>query len=199
MAKLYFKYGSMGSCKTANLLFCAYNYEEKNMKVLLLTSGIDNRFEVGKITSRIGLQRNAIAVSPNINIYDIFINENNKEKIDIVLVDEVQFFVKQQIVELAKIVDDFNIDVICYGLRSDFRAELFEGSATLLAIADKLEEIKTMCHCGNKATVNARINKDGKIIYEGNQIEVGGNDKYIALCRKCWKKGKTKKEKNLEE
>jgi thymidine kinase len=192
-ARLYWKHGSMASGKSIRLLVEAHQYLENGKKVLLFTSTIDDRYAIGMITTRIGLQKDAIAISPNVNIYDIFIKENNKCKISIVLVDESQFFTKQQIIDLSRIVDDFNIDVICYGLRTDFRNELFEGSATLFAIADKIEEIKTICHCGKKATVNARIDKYGNIIYEGNQIEVGGNDRYVALCRKCWKEGRSGK------
>ena len=195
MAKLYFRYGSMGSGKTIDLLKINYNYKERGKNTLILTSLIDNRFGVGKVKSRIGIEEIAISVSISDSILDIFkskcIDSQNKVTIDCVLVDEVQFFSEKQILELSDIVDLYNISVIAYGLKSDFKQELFPGSKALLSICDNIENIPVICWCGKKATVNARI-IDEKIIYSGEQILIGGNETYTSLCRKHWKEGKIK-------
>ena len=167
MSKLYFRYGAMGSGKTIDLLKVAYNYEERGQKVLIFTSALDDRYGVGKITTRVGLQRDAIIISRDFNIYK-YVKDLN-QKVDCILVDECSFLTKKQVYELGDIVDYLDIPVICYGLRSDFRMELFEGSKHLMEIADKIEEIKTICECGAKATINMRF-VDGKAITNGSQI-----------------------------
>lgn len=189
LAKLYFKYGCMGSSKSMDLIRTAFNYRERGQNPVVMTSAIDTRVESGTIASRMGFNESAVAITVNMNVYD-YINkliENEKKAVDVLLVDEVNFLTKDQVWQLSDIVDKLDIAVIAFGLRSDFRGQLFPGTEQLMAIADKIEEIKAMCHCGKKATVNARI-KGGQVIYEGNQIEVGFG--YTALCRKCWKEGK---------
>ena len=185
MAKLYYRYGTMGSGKTIDLLKVAYNYEERGQECLLIALATDDRYGVGKITTRIGLQRDAFICFKDTNIYE-YVN-NLEKKPDCVLVDECNFLTKNQVRELSYIVDLLDIPVICSGLRSDFRCELFEGSEALMAIADKIEEIKTICECGRKATINMRY-KDGKAVTDGDKIVIGGNDMYKAVCRKCYKK-----------
>lgn len=187
MAKLYFRYGAMGSGKSIDLLKVAYNYEERNLSVYLLTAGIDDRYSKGKITTRIGISKDANTFDKNSNIYENIKKElESGKKIDCILIDEAQFLTRKNVFELSDIVDFLNIPVICYGLRSDFRGELFEGSNALLTIADKIEEIKTICECGAKATYNLRI-VDGTPTNTGNQILIGGNESYISVCRKCYK------------
>ena len=185
MAKLYYRYGTMGSGKTIDLLKVAYNYEERGKECLLIALSTDTRYGVGKITTRIGLQRDAFICFKDTNIYE-YVNSLEK-KPDCILVDECNFLTKKQVRELSDIVDLLDIPVICYGLRSDFKCELFEGSEALMAIADKIEEIKTICECGRKATVNMRY-INGKVITDGDKIVIGGNDMYKAVCRKCYKK-----------
>lgn len=190
MAKLFFRYGTMGSGKSLDLLKVAYNYEENGMGVLILTSKIDNRYGHDIVKSRTGIGKDAIGINKDDNIYDIIDYKKNiaDSKIDCVLVDEVQFFEKEHVYQLVDIVDNLEIPVICYGLRSDFKLEPFESSKYLMAIADELEELKTICsECGKKkATVNGKIDKSGSIVIDGSQIEIGGNDKYRPLCRKCF-------------
>lgn len=189
MAKLYFKYGCMGSSKSLDLIRTAFNYRERGQNPVLFTSAIDTRVEAGLISSRIGLSERAVAVTDEMDLFKYVLDftGSNGECVDVVLVDEVNFLTKEQIWQLSDIVDNLNIAVIAFGLRSDFTGKLFPGTEQLMAIADKIEEIKAMCHCGHKATINARV-KDGQIQYEGNQIEVGFG--YVSLCRKCWKEGK---------
>jgi len=185
MASLYFRYSSMNSGKSLDLLKVAFNYEEREQKILLLTSSLDDRYGTNKVKSRIGIERDAYGVSKEENILELF----NYKEYDCVLVDEVQFFSKEQIFQLSDIVDTYNIPVICYGLRSDFKQEPFEGSKYLMTIADKIEELKTICFCGKKATVNARV-VDNKIVYDGEQVKIGGNESYVSVCRKHFKEGK---------
>ena len=185
MAKLYYRYGTMGSGKTIDLLKVAYNYEERGQECLLVALSTDTRYGVGKITTRIGLQRDAFTCFKDTNIYEYV--DNLDKKPDCILVDECNFLTKKQVRELSDIVDLLDIPVICYGLRSDFKCELFEGSEALMAIADKIEEIKTICECGRKATVNMRY-INGKVVTNGDKIVIGGNDMYKAVCRKCYKK-----------
>ena len=185
MAKLYYRYGTMGSGKTIDLLKVAYNYEERGQECLLVALSTDTRYGVGKITTRIGLQRDAFTCFKDTNIYEYV--KKKKKKPDCILVDECNFLTKKQVRELSDIVDLLDIPVICYGLRSDFKCELFEGSEALMAIADKIEEIKTICECGRKATVNMRY-INGKVVTNGDKIVIGGNDMYKAVCRKCYKK-----------
>lgn len=190
MAKLYFRYSAMNAGKTLDLLKTAYNYEERGQNVLIFTSSLDNRYGEKKVKSRVGIEKEAIPVDENTDILEIF--ENQEKEISCVLCDEVQFFKKKHIKQLTEIVDKHQTPVICYGLRSDFRLEPFEGSIYLMAIADTIEELKTICWCGKKATVNARI-VDGKITTVGEQIQIGGNESYISLCRKHFKQGKISK------
>lgn len=186
MAKLYFRYGAMGSGKSIDLLKVAYNYEERGKKVLVFTASIDDRIgECGKVWTRIGLSKEAEIFSEDKNLFDIV--KNYSFKPDCILVDEAQFLSKKNVEELSDIVDELNIPVICYGLRADFRQNFFEGSKALMEIADKIEEIKTICECGAKATVNMRI-VDGKPTIKGEQILIGGNESYKSVCRKCYKK-----------
>ena len=184
MAKLYFKYGAMGSSKTAQALITKYNYEENDMKVWLLKPSADTRDGVNILRSRIGLYAEVEIATPTVNIYDRY-RESFADQCDAVIVDECQFLTPEQIEQLRQIVDDYNVPVMCFGLRTDFRTRLFPGSLRLMELADCIEEIKTMCDCGAKATVNARIN-DGYIVTEGAQVVLGGNDCYIAMCHRCY-------------
>jgi len=186
MAKLYFKYGAMGSSKTANALITKFNYEERNMKVWLIKPSIDNRDGVNIVRSRIGLEAAAEVITPNADILSLF--ESNHKDCDVIITDECQFFTPEQVDQLRKIVDVYDIPVMCFGLRTDFLTHLFPGSLRLFEVADSITEIKTICSCGDKATVNARIDENGHVVTTGSQILIGGNDSYIAMCHKCWKK-----------
>lgn len=194
MAKLYFKYGAMGSSKTAQALITKFNYEERNMKVLFLKPSIDDRDGELIVKSRIGLSSVATVVSVEDNIYNLF--EKNKNNYDVIIIDECQFLTEKQVDELLDIVVYFNIPVLCFGLRTDFATHMFPGSKRLFEVADSISEIKSICKCGTKATVNARFDENGKIIYEGEQICLGGNDRYVAMCIKCWLKQKKEQENN---
>ena len=187
MAKLYFKYGAMGSSKTAQALITKYNYEENDMKVWLIKPSADTRDGVQILRSRIGLAAAVEVMTPDMDIYMTFGN-TRLGKCDAVIVDECQFLTEDQIDQLRAIVNDYNVPVMCFGLRTDFQTKLFPGSRRLMELADCIEEIKTMCDCGSKATVNARIN-DGYIVTEGAQVVLGGNDCYIAMCHRCYKAG----------
>ena len=181
MAQLFFKYVAMNSGKTIEILKVAHNYEEQNKPVLIFTSAIDDRDQVGYVASRIGLRREAYAIREDTDIYEVVKSE--KEKPYCVLLDEAQFLAKHHILQLAKIVDELGIPVMAFGLKNDFTNELFEGSKYLLLYADKFEEIKTICwYCHKKASMNMRI-IDGKPVYEGEQIQIGGNESYIPVCR----------------
>ncbi len=185
MAKLYFKYGAMGSSKTAQALITKFNYEERGMKVWLIKPATDTRDGKGVISSRIGLSAAAEVIVPDFNLFKGF---ESHADVDVIIIDECQFLTPEQIDQLRKIVDEKNVPVLCFGLRTDFLTHLFPGSRRLFEIADSITEIKTICECGSKAIVNARINKNGKIITEGEQVYIGGNDSYIAMCHSCWKK-----------
>ena len=187
MAKLYFKYGAMGSSKTAQALITKYNYEENDMKVWLLKPSADTRDGVNILRSRIGLEAQVEIATPDVNVYDRFAT-GFAGNCHAIIVDECQFLTVEQIDQLRQIVDDYNVPVMCFGLRTDFRTKLFPGSMRLMELADCIEEIKTMCDCGAKATVNARLDELGKVVTEGDQVLLGGNDRYIALCHKCWQK-----------
>ena len=189
MAQLYYRYSTMNAGKSIELIKVAYNYEERGKHVLTLVPAIDNRYGTGLITSRIGIQREAMIVSDETNILELYMRENEKQKIDCILIDECQFLKKHHIQELVEIVDSCDVPVLAYGLKNDFRNELFEGSYYLLIYADKIEEIKTICWCGRKATMVARL-VDGRIVKQGEQIVVGGNDMYISLCRKHYNDGR---------
>ncbi|GEN34466.1 MULTISPECIES: thymidine kinase [Aneurinibacillus] len=186
MAQLYFRYGTMNSGKSVEILKVAHNYEEQGKRVMIFTSVLDNRYGRGYVASRIGLRREAIAVDEETNIKTVV--EMNQDGLpNCVLVDEGQFLRRHHILQLTEIVDELNIPVIVYGLKNDFANHLFEGSEALLLYADKLEEIKTICwFCDRKATMVLRV-KDGEPVYEGEQIQIGGNDSYIPVCRKCYK------------
>ncbi|AEH62913.1 thymidine kinase [Zymomonas mobilis] len=184
MAKLYFYYASMNAGKSTNLLQADFNYRERGMQTLLFTAGIDTRYKQGVIKSRIGLEAPAIAFFEESSLWDIIQEQHVKNPLHCILIDEAQFLNKNQVFELARVCDDLNIPVLCYGLRTDFQAELFEGSKYLLAIADKLAEIKSVCFCGAKATMNLRVDENKKPIRHGQQTDIGGNERYIALCRR---------------
>ena len=188
MAKLYFFYGAMGSSKSANALMVEYNYRERGQKVLLAKTNIDTRDGINEIHSRIGLSRQCVLLSDVCAMKD-----EDIRGYDAVIVDEIQFAKTEEVDFLAHIVDDLNVPVMCYGLRSDFQSHLFEGSRRILEICDEIKEIKTMCWCGHKATCNARYNENG-IVREGAQVMLGANDEYIALCRKHFVEGKLHKE-----
>ena len=188
MAKLYFKYGAMGSSKTAQALITKYNYEENDMSVWLIKPGTDTRDGMNVVKSRIGLKAEAQVVSPQMDLYEIYRTQKHGT-CDAVIVDECQFFSMEQIDQLRAIVDDFNVPVMCFGLRTDFQTKLFPGSLRLMEVADTIQEIKTICDCGAKATVNARIDGNGHIVTEGAQVVLGGNDSYIAMCHKCYVAG----------
>ena len=187
MAKLYFKYGAMGSSKTAQALITKYNYEENDMKVWILKPSADTRDGTAILRSRIGLWAEVEIAIPDVNVYERY-KTGFAGNCDAVIVDECQFLTVEQIDQLRQIVDDYNVPVMCFGLRTDFQTHLFPGSHRLMELADCIEEIKTMCDCGAKATVNARIN-DGYIVTEGAQVVLGGNDCYIAMCHRCYVRG----------
>ncbi|MBR4308848.1 MAG: thymidine kinase [Oscillospiraceae bacterium] len=183
MAKLYFKYGSMGSSKTAQALITKYNYEEKGMTVWLIKPSADTRDGEIILRSRVGLQSAAEVIAPETNVLDRFAL---RERVDVIIVDECQFMTTAQIDELRSIVDEYNIPVLCFGLRTDFLSTLFDGSRRLFEVADTISEIKAICDCGAKATTNARLDSEGYIVTEGDQLLLGGNDRYLAMCHKCW-------------
>ena len=188
MAKLYFKYGAMGSSKTAQALITKYNYEENDMSVWLIKPSANVRDGVTTLRSRIGLQAEVTVIPPEKDIYELY-KTTRHGFCDVIIADECQFLTPEQIEQLRAIVDDFNIPVLCFGLRTDFLTRLFAGSQRLMEIADAIQEIKTMCDCGTKATVNARIDSEGHIVTEGAQVVLGGNDSYIAMCHRCYIRG----------
>ena len=189
MAQLYYRYSTMNAGKSLEIIKVANNYEERDKNVLCFTPAVDDRDGAGMINSRIGLSRDAVSVRDDTDIMDLFMRMNENRKIDCVLVDECQFLKKHHVQELAEIVDSFDVPVLAYGLKNDFKNELFEGSYYLLVYADKIEEIKTICWCGRKATMIARVN-DGKIVKHGDQIIIGGNEMYVSLCRKHYNDGR---------
>ena len=186
MAKLYFSYSAMNAGKTTILLQASHNYGERGMNTLLLTAQLDDRAGAGLIASRIGLKASAETFTTDTDLIGVIQTAHQTQKLSCVLVDEAQFLTKTQVWDLSRVADLMNIPVMCYGLRTDFQGNLFEGSATLLAIADNLREIRTICHCGSKATMVVRQTEGGDVIREGDQIEIGGNDKYVSLCRRHW-------------
>lgn len=187
--KLYFKYGTMGSAKTALLLTQAYNFEERKMKYICLKPVVDTRETSNVIRSRIGIERECRWIYHDTDLYDFFkeLFTSSGEVINWILVDESQFLTPEQVDQLALVVDEFGSNVMCYGLRTDFRSNLFEGSRRLFEIADSIEEIKSTCTCGRKTIINARIDSNGDFVQEGAQVEIGGDDRYIAVCRNCWR------------
>lgn len=186
--KLYFRYGTMGSAKTALLLTTAYNFEERGVGHICLKPIVDTRENNNIIRSRIGIERECLWIYPETDLYSLArsLFESRKSIIEWFLIDEAQFLSEPQVDQLARIVDNFGCNVICYGLRTDFRTQLFDGSRRLFEIADTIDEIKSTCTCGRKTIVNARIDHNGDIVDQGQQVEIGGNERYIAVCRKCW-------------
>jgi len=191
MAKLHFYYSAMNAGKTTTLLQSNYNYRERGMNTLLFIPAIDTRHAFGVVASRIGLKAEAYAFENTFDFFEYVPDIHTKNKIDCVLIDEAQFLTKDQVFQLTRIVDELKIPTLAYGLRSDFMGEPFEGSRYLLAWAEEITEIKTICYCGRKATMNARIDESGQMVYGGEQIEIGGNTRYIAVCRKHYMKGET--------
>lgn len=193
IAKLYFRYGTMGSAKTALLLTSAYNFEERGLRYLCMKPVVDTRDNANVIRSRIGIERECRWIYPDSNLYqDIreMVEADLESAPAWILVDESQFLTRDHVDQLAAVVDDFAINVVCYGLRTDFRGNLFEGSQRLFEMADSIDEVKSTCSCGRKTIMNARIDSRGEIITEGEQVEIGGNDRYVACCRKCWRNKK---------
>ncbi|WP_020591875.1 thymidine kinase [Kiloniella laminariae] len=187
MAKLYFYYSSMNAGKSTVLLQSSYNYQERGMGTLLFTAALDDRYGTGKISSRIGLQAEALIYSRQDDLFEMARAEVAKRQISCVFIDESQFLTKEQVFQVSEIVDCLDIPVLAYGLRTDFQGNLFEGSERLLAWADVLHELKTICHCGRKATMVMRVDEQGEPIREGSQVEIGGNDRYVPVCRKHFK------------
>lgn len=184
MAKLYFYYSAMNAGKSTALLQSSYNYTERGMNTIIFSAEIDTRFSRGKVMSRIGLVADAILFSQQTDLAGLIKKRNSYKKIHCILVDECQFLTKEQVTQLCEIVDYVNIPVLCYGLRTDFSSELFIGSQYLLAWADKLIELKTICHCGHKANRVLRLDDNGDVVCHGEQIKIGGNEKYVSVCRK---------------
>lgn len=189
MAKLYFYYSAMNAGKSTNLLQSNYNYHERGMGTILFTPKLDNRFTAGKIHSRIGLNADAIAFNDTTHLFEVtqLCLQEASRKIACVLIDEAQFLSKDQVYQLSEIVDKLHLPVLAYGLRTDFQGNLFPGSQYLLGWADEIQELKTICHCGKKATMNVRLNAQGHAVTHGNQVLIGGNDTYIATCRMHFK------------
>lgn len=187
MAKLYFYYSTMNAGKSTTLLQSSYNYRERNMNTLVYTAAIDDRFGAGRVTSRIGISEQANTFARDTDLLAEIQQHVTKEPLHCILVDEAQFLTKEQVYQLSDVVDKLNIPVLCYGLRTDFQAELFEGSRYLLAWADQLEELKTICYCGRKANFVLRLNEQGEVVKQGDQIQIGGNDSYLSVCRLHYK------------
>lgn len=184
MAKLYFYYAAMNAGKSTVLLQSSYNYQERGMRTLMFAPVLDTRAGYGRIQSRIGLASDALPLRATDDLLEVIRAEHTKSAVACVFVDEAQFISPAQVRQLAEVADGLDIPVLCYGLRTDFQAKLFPGSAELLALADDLIELKTICHCGRKATMNLRVTEDGTAVREGAQVEIGGNDRYIAVCRR---------------
>lgn len=187
MAKLYFYYSSMNAGKSTSLLQSSYNYKERGMNTLVLAPQLDNRFGVGKVTSRIGIETNATSFTTETNLFDLIEAVSQDEPLHCVLIDEAQFLTRDQVFALTEVTDKLSIPVLAYGLRTDFQGEPFDGSKYLLAWADTLKELKAICHCGTKATMVLRLDGEGNAVTEGSQVEIGGNDRYISMCRKHFK------------
>ncbi|EFX91733.1 thymidine kinase [Actinobacillus ureae] len=187
MAKLYFYYSSMNAGKSTTLLQSSYNYQERGMNTLVYTAAIDDRYGVGKVSSRIGISQEAQLFQSESNLFDEIQRANQEKTLHCILIDEAQFLTKTQVYQLTDVVDKLRIPVLCYGLRTDFQGELFEGSQYLLAWADELQELKTICDCGKKAHFVIRMNEKGEAVADGDQIQIGGNDKYLSVCRYHYK------------
>lgn len=191
MAKLYFKFGAMGCSKSAQALITKFNYEERDMKVMLIKPSTDSR-DSGMVRSRIGLESPCTCVAPDENLYDLYTKQF--PDCQVVIVDECQFLTPEQVDELSRIVDELDVPVLCFGLATDFLTHLFPGSRRLFEIAESVTEIKSICACGHKATVNARFDDEGHVLFSGDQVCIGGNERYMAMCRKCWLKRKAEQE-----
>ena len=187
MAKLYFYYSSMNAGKSTNLLQSSYNYKERGMHTLVLAPQMDDRFGEGKVTSRIGIASEATTFTVDTDLLALVGSANEEQKVHCVLIDEAQFLTREQVFQLGEVTDRLNIPVLAYGLRTDFRGEPFEGSKYLLAWSDNLKEIKAICHCGTKATMVLRMDEQGQAVTDGAQVEIGGNDRYVSMCRKHFK------------
>src|SRR5688500_12835343 len=187
MAKVYFYYAAMNAGKSTVLLQSSYNYRERGMHTLLFAPSIDTRYGTGRIESRIGLRSGALSLAATDDTVSRVRTEHQSQTVACVLVDEAQFLTPEQVWQLAEVADTLDIPVLCYGLRTDFQGKLFPGSATLLGIADDLIELKTICYCGRKATMNLRIDQDGHAVKQGEQVEIGGNNRYVAACRRHFK------------
>lgn len=187
MAQLYFYYSAMNAGKSTHLLQSAYNYRERGMRCMLFTAQLDDRYKEGKVASRLGINADASVFNESTDLYQTLTTQHQKQKVDCLLVDESQFLTELQVKQLTDIVDLLRIPVLAYGIRTDFLGKTFTGSAALLAWADKLVELKTICHCGKKANFVVRLDENGQAVTEGAQVEVGGNDKYESLCRKHFK------------
>lgn len=187
MAKLYFYYSSMNAGKSTSLLQSSYNYRERGMHTLVMAPELDDRYGIGRVASRIGLEADATTFRPGDDLQEVIAAANAEEPLHCVLIDEAQFLTKDQVFQLTEVTDAMDIPVLAYGLRTDFRGEPFEGSKYLLAWADNLKELKAICHCGTKATMVIRMDEAGNAVQEGAQIEIGGNDRYVSLCRKHFK------------
>ena len=196
MAKLYFYYSAMNAGKSTVLLQSSHNYRERGMNTLILLPEIDTRMQKGKVTSRIGIEADAITFNTADNLLSIVEKNHQEAQLSCVLVDESQFLTKQQVRQLSDVCDQLDVPVLAYGLRTDFQGNLFEGSEQLLAWADSLAEIKTICHCGRKATMVLRIGADGKAIKDGRQIQIGGNESYVSVCRLHFKAGMSERADN---
>ncbi|AEX21618.1 MULTISPECIES: thymidine kinase [Vibrio] len=187
MAQMYFYYSAMNAGKSTTLLQSSFNYQERGMTPVIFTAALDDRYGVGKVSSRIGLQSDAHLFGQDTNLYQEITALNEVEKRHCILVDECQFLTKEQVYQLTEVVDKLHIPVLCYGLRTDFLGELFEGSKYLLSWADKLVELKTICHCGRKANMVIRTDENGVAIKEGDQVAIGGNERYVSVCRQHYK------------
>jgi len=188
MAKLFFYYSSMNAGKSTALLQSSYNYRERGMNTLVMAPILDNRYGTGKVRSRIGIEADATVFSNDDDLFELIAAQHGDEALHCILVDEAQFLTRQQVFQLGEVTDQLNIPVLAYGLRTDFQGEPFEGSKYLLAWADNLNELKAICHCGSKATMVLRLDGEGNAVTEGSQVEIGGNDRYISMCRKHFRK-----------
>lgn len=187
MAKLYFYYSSMNAGKSTALLQSSYNYRERGMNTLVMAPLLDDRYGAGKVTSRIGIETNATVFARDDNLHEIVAAQHGDKPLHCILVDEAQFLTRDQVFQLSEVTDKLGVPVLAYGLRTDFQGEPFEGSKYLLAWSDTLSELKAICHCGSKATMVLRLDADGNAVTEGSQVEIGGNDRYISMCRKHFK------------
>jgi len=194
MAKMYFYYSSMNAGKSTALLQSSYNYKERGMNTLVMAPQLDNRYGEGKVTSRIGIETEATVFKTNDNLFDIVQALIADKPLHCVLIDEAQFLTRDQVFQLSEVTDELNVPVLAYGLRTDFQGEPFEGSKYLLAWSDNLKELKAICHCGSKATMVLRMDAEGNAVTEGAQVEIGGNDRYISMCRRHFKSAYYSKE-----